>query len=77
LECARAVEKQRIDVVQLEVNEPDFDLPVLVKVAVGMVPEKGHTHYTHGCSYLELRMANLQRTKKVHDQAAESCETAS
>ena len=57
LERARAMERQGIDVVHLEVGEPDFDLPGPVREAVAAALAEGHTHYTHSCGDQELREA--------------------
>jgi len=57
LERAHAMESQGIDVVHLEVGEPDFDLPAPVCEAVKRALEEGHTHYTHSLGDPELREA--------------------
>ena len=56
-ERARAMERQGIDVVHLEVGEPDFDIPGPVREAVAAALAEGHTHYTHSCGDQELRVA--------------------
>ena len=57
LERARAMERQGIDVVHLEVGEPDFDIPAPVREAVAAALAQGHTHYTHSCGDPQLREA--------------------
>jgi aspartate/methionine/tyrosine aminotransferase len=57
LERARAMESQGIDVVHLEVGEPDFDLPAPVCEAVNKAIAQGYTHYTHSLGDPELREA--------------------
>jgi len=57
LERAHAMESQGIDVVHLEVGEPDFDLPAPISEAVKRALEEGHTHYTHSLGDPELREA--------------------
>ena len=57
LERAHAMESQGIDVVHLEVGEPDFDLPAPVCEAVNKALAEGHTHYTHSLGDPELREA--------------------
>jgi (5-formylfuran-3-yl)methyl phosphate transaminase len=57
LERARVLEAQGIDVIHLEVGEPDFDLPPCVKEAVCQALDEGHTHYTHSLGCLALREA--------------------
>ena len=57
LEKACEMERLGIDVVHLEVGEPDFDAPPCVKEAVCSALDDGHTHYTHSLGTLELREA--------------------
>ncbi len=57
LEKAHDLERNGIDVIHLEVGEPDFDTPLCVKVAACRALEEGHTHYTHSLGLLELREA--------------------
>jgi aspartate/methionine/tyrosine aminotransferase len=57
LERAHAMECQGIDVVHLEVGEPDFDLPAPVCEAVTKAIAQGYTHYTHSLGDPELREA--------------------
>ncbi len=64
LERARAMEKQGIDVVHLEVGEPDFDLPAPVCEAVKRAIAQGHTHYTHSLGDPELREAIAEHYAK-------------
>lgn len=55
LEKAQKMEKEGIDVIHLEVGEPDFDIPSCVKKAVCEALNDGRTHYTHSLGDLELR----------------------
>jgi aspartate/methionine/tyrosine aminotransferase len=57
LERARALEHDGVDVIHLEVGEPDFDTPECVKEAICRALDEGHTHYTHSLGALELREA--------------------
>lgn len=57
LERAKAMERDGIDVVHLEVGEPDFDMPEPVKQAAIRAMDQGHTHYTHSLGMIELREA--------------------
>jgi (5-formylfuran-3-yl)methyl phosphate transaminase len=57
LERARAIEREGIQVIHLEVGEPDFDTPQFVKDAACKALNEGHTHYTHSLGLLELREA--------------------
>ena len=68
LERARAMEAEGVDVIHLEVGEPDFDLPQCVRDACSRALAEGHTHYTHSLGDLELREAisrYYQRTYNV------------
>jgi len=55
LEAAKAMEMSGIDVVHLEVGEPDFETPAAVKKAAIEAIEKGDTRYTHSMGMFELR----------------------
>jgi aspartate/methionine/tyrosine aminotransferase len=57
LERARAMERQGIDVIHLEVGEPDFGIPPSVKAAVCKALDDGQTHYTHSLGDAMLRDA--------------------
>lgn len=58
LERAKAMERDGIRVMHLEVGEPDFDAPACVQEAmVRAIRDGGHTHYTHSLGMIELREA--------------------
>jgi len=57
LERAREMERQGIDIVHLEVGEPDFDIPSAVKAATCRALDDGLTHYTHSLGDPALREA--------------------
>jgi aspartate/methionine/tyrosine aminotransferase len=57
LERACALECEGINIVHLEVGEPDFDTPECVKTAACKALADGFTHYTHSLGMLELREA--------------------
>ncbi len=57
LEAAQELEAKGIDVIHLEVGEPDFDTPRCVKRAAQEAIEAGYTKYTHSLGLLELREA--------------------
>ncbi|MFZ3148443.1 MAG: pyridoxal phosphate-dependent aminotransferase [Methanothrix sp.] len=57
LEKAREMERRGIDIIHLEVGEPDFDVPPAVKEATCRALDEGLTHYTHSLGDLELREA--------------------
>ena len=46
LERAREMEREGIDVIHLEVGEPDFDTPPCIKEACLQAMQDGKTHYT-------------------------------
>jgi (5-formylfuran-3-yl)methyl phosphate transaminase len=55
LEKAAEMEKQGINVIHLEVGEPDFNVPGCVSEAVHKAFQEGRTHYTHSLGDPELR----------------------
>jgi len=57
LEKAHEMERDGVDVVHLEIGEPDFDMPQCVKHAACQALDAGYTHYTHSLGLLELREA--------------------
>jgi (5-formylfuran-3-yl)methyl phosphate transaminase len=57
LEKACELECRGIDVVHLEVGEPDFDTPECVKAACCQALQEGFTHYTHSLGIPALREA--------------------
>ena len=57
LEKAREMERRGIDIIHLEVGEPDFDVPPAVKEATCRALDEGLTHYTHSLGDPDLREA--------------------
>ncbi len=57
LEEAQRMERAGIEVIHLEVGEPDFNVPECVSAAVCKAVKDGHTHYTHSLGMIELREA--------------------
>ena len=57
LEEAQKMERAGIDIIHLEVGEPDFDVPDCVREAICRAVRDGHTHYTHSLGMIELREA--------------------
>ena len=55
LEKAKELEKRGIDVVHMEVGEPDFDTPKKVVDHAIKSLKAGRTHYTHSMGHIELR----------------------
>jgi len=60
LEKAHEMERAGVNVIHLEVGEPDFDTPECVKEAACKALHDGHTHYTHSLGTIELREAVCQ-----------------
>ena len=61
LEKAAEMEKQGINVIHMEVGEPDFDVPKCVAKAVQDAFDEGRTHYTHSLGDPELRSEIAKR----------------
>jgi len=57
LERANELQKTGVDVIHLEVGEPDFDVPACVMDAVLKAQKEGLTHYTHSLGDPVLRAA--------------------
>ena len=66
LEKAAEMERQGIDVVHLEVGEPDFAVPPCVSKAVQQAFEEGRTHYTHSLGDGELRDEIAKKYKREY-----------
>ena len=60
LEKAGEMERRGIDIVHLEVGEPDFDTPQCVKDALSRALTDNVTHYTHSLGLPALREAICQ-----------------
>ncbi len=57
LEKAREMESCGIDIIHLEVGEPDFPVPISVKDAICRALDEELTHYTHSLGDMALREA--------------------
>lgn len=57
LEKAQQMERAGIDIIHLEIGEPDFDTPDCIKAAGQKAIADGKTHYTHSLGIVELREA--------------------
>ncbi len=57
LERAQELERKGVNVIHMEVGEPDFDVPSCVKDAVIEAVSNGETHYTHSLGNPKLREA--------------------
>lgn len=61
LERAQQIEReQQIEVIHLEIGEPDFDTPACVIEAGVKAMRDAKTHYTHSLGLLELREAIVE-----------------
>jgi len=67
LERAHELEKSGIDIVHLEIGEPDFDTPSCVKKAASEALNSGYTHYTHSLGLLGLREAVCEHYADTYD----------
>jgi len=66
LERAKAMERQGIHVIHLEVGEPDFDTPRCIRESLSQALEQGHTHYTHSMGNMDLREAICRYYQKTY-----------
>jgi len=66
LERACTMANEGIDVIHLEVGEPDFDTPRCVKEAIFQALEDGFTHYTHSLGCLDLREAICEHYHRMY-----------
>jgi len=57
LERANELQQQGIDIIHLEVGEPDFDMPECITQAAIEANKNGNTHYTHSLGNPQLREA--------------------
>ena len=55
LDKAKEMQQQGINVIHLEVGEPDFDTPPCVHTAITQALREGRTHYTESLGDMELR----------------------
>ncbi|MDM7934762.1 MAG: pyridoxal phosphate-dependent aminotransferase [Methanothrix sp.] len=66
LERGRELERQGIDIVHLEVGDPDFQVPPSVQDAVCSALEEGFTHYTHSLGDPSLREAICEHYNRTY-----------
>jgi aspartate/methionine/tyrosine aminotransferase len=57
LERAKELERQGAEIIHLEIGEPDYDTPAVVKDAAYRAMAAGETQYTHSQGLIELREA--------------------
>jgi aspartate/methionine/tyrosine aminotransferase len=55
LEKTQAMERRGENIIHLEIGEPDFDTPEVIKEAAHEALQLGKTNYTHSLGLLELR----------------------
>jgi aspartate/methionine/tyrosine aminotransferase len=60
LERAKELERQGEPIIHLEIGEPDYDTPAVVKEAAYRAMAAGETQYTHSQGLIELREALCQ-----------------
>ncbi|MCX7858336.1 MAG: pyridoxal phosphate-dependent aminotransferase [Deltaproteobacteria bacterium] len=65
LEIAKAKEKEGIDIIHMEVGEPDFDVSKEIKEKAHEGIEKNIFHYTHSLGMVELREAISEYYRNV------------
>lgn len=66
LEKAKLVERRGVDVVHLEIGEPDFDTPQHIKEAAIEALKRNDTHYTPTPGIPELREAVAENLKEIY-----------
>jgi (5-formylfuran-3-yl)methyl phosphate transaminase len=66
LERAQELERQGIPVIHLEVGQPDWDTPQVVKEAAFAAMQRGETQYTHSMGLLELRVAICRHYEETY-----------
>ncbi|MBI9076031.1 MAG: pyridoxal phosphate-dependent aminotransferase [Desulfatibacillum sp.] len=71
LERAKAMERQGVSVVHLEVGEPDFDTPECITEAGIKALKDGHSHYTHSLGVIELREAIAEHYNATYGVAVD------
>jgi len=67
LEKAKAMERSGINIIHMEVGEPDFAMPSCVSEAAVAAIQKGATHYTHSMGTIELRQTICQFYKDEYN----------
>lgn len=67
LERANELQREGIDVIHLEVGEPDFDMPECIAQAAIDAHKNGATHYTHSLGDPQLREAVSEFYKQEYN----------
>ena len=71
---AKALEAQGIDMIHMEIGEPDFDTPQFIKDAAKKAIDDGYTHYTPSKGLVQVReafAARIGRTRDIHSTRSE------
>jgi aspartate/methionine/tyrosine aminotransferase len=66
LERALELEARGREIIHLEVGEPDFETPAVIREAGIRAIRDGHTHYTHSLGRWELREAIASRYAQLY-----------
>src|SRR5262245_52721870 len=66
---AKAMEARGIDVVHMEIGEPDFDTPRFVRDAAKKALDEGQTHYTQPAGLIAVREAFADYIAKTRNVA--------
>ena len=64
LEKAKSLERDGVDIIHLEIGEPDFPTPLKIRQAAIEALSQGKTHYTHSLGILPLRVAIADHYRK-------------
>jgi len=67
LERANELERNGVNIIHLEVGEPDFDMPECITKAAIEALQKGTTHYTHSLGDPQLRLAICEFYKSEYN----------
>lgn len=71
LDRACELEREGVDVVHMEIGEPDFDTPPAIVEAGCRALKDGHTHYTHSMGDVELREAIARHLSERYGVSAD------
>lgn len=64
LEKAQQMERAGRSIIHMEVGEPDFETPSVIREAAAEALERGETNYTHSLGLLELRETICEHYEK-------------
>ncbi len=66
LDRANTLQREGRSIIHMEVGEPDFDTPEVIREAGMRAIRDGHTHYTHSLGRYELREAIADWVKRQY-----------